>query len=236
MWREWEGKQQEALALWQANVDLAHEYLKDDPGREDIRDKDLPAAVANVARVKSGNLRRGAPKDMHFDFDWKRLGPRQLYVEGKMDLLGYARVSVILRDRNYDQVANRKDLSPDDRVAYKMANATLFQDNTVQVKDGKFHVPLRLNEDPADMGRPAETIFPLRSAEYELMVIFDPRQQSNEVQDRFGWNGEALYDSKYLVVDPTTPGHVFGQPRPHKLLVKTMIIRKEDILGPAPAK
>jgi tetratricopeptide (TPR) repeat protein len=231
-WLEWQGKQQEPLALWQANVDLAHEYLKTEPGREDVRDKDLPTAMANVERLKSGILKRGAPKDMAFDFTWKRVAPRRIEVEGKMDLVGYARVVVILRDRNYDQLANRQDLSGNDRVAYKMANATLFQDNTVQVRDGKFHVTLRLNEDPADMGRPAETIFPLKSEEYELTVIFDPRQQSNEVQDRFGWNGEALADSHYLVVDPAHSGRVFGQPRPRRLLQKTVFIRKEDILGP----
>jgi hypothetical protein len=98
------------------------------------------------------------------------------------------------------------------------------------VKNGKFSYDLRLNDDPADMGRPADRIFPLKSDEYELAVIFDPRMQSNETQDRFGWNGEGLNDSRYLKVDPGRTGRVMGQPRPLRYLQKTVILRRSDIV------
>jgi len=229
-WLEWQGKGPEALAWWQKNVDLAHEYLKDEPGRRDIREIDLPQAEANVARVRSGNLKRGAPKNLHFDYTWKRISPRRLMIQGHMDMVGLARVTVLFLDANYEERAHHPHLSRDDQTTYKMANATLWQDNLVQVKDGKFHYELKLDEDPADMDRPAATIFPLKSDRYELSVIFDPRLQAADVQDRFGWNGEGLTDDHYLRIDPSRTGVVAGQHRPLRYLEKTVILKNGDIV------
>jgi tetratricopeptide (TPR) repeat protein len=229
-WLEWQGKGPEAMGWWQKNVDLARDYLKDEPGRSDIRNQDLPVAEANVARLRAGTVRRGGPKDLHFNYTWKRISPRRLLVQGHMDMVGLARVTVRLRDVDYEERAHNPKLSPGDRVAYKMANATLLEDHLVQVKDGKFRYELKLDEDPADMDRPAATIFPLKSDRYELSVTFNPRYQAADIQDRFGWNGEGLTDDHYVKVDPSRTGIVAGQRRPLRYLQKTVILSKSDIV------
>jgi len=224
-WLEWQGRKAEALDYWKKNVALADEYLKVEPGRTDIREQDLPAATASVARVESGDLHHGKPRDLHFDFTWKKTGPRRIRVTGTVDLITNARVTVILRDVDYDQRAARG-------LDYKMANATLWQDTMVHVGSGKFTVELKMDQDPADMGRTPEQVYPLKSDRYELTVIFNPRQQSNEVQDRTGWNGEGMTNSVAESVreDPNQAGTVLGQKRPLRTLQKSVIVQRSDIV------
>lgn len=223
-WAEWRGNAAEAERLWRANVDLAHEYLKDEQ-RPDIRDKDLPEAQYNAERVRAGKLRHGAPRDLHFDFTWKRVGPRHIVIDGTCDILSLGRVTVIFKDVDYEQRAAQG-------LRYKMDNGTFYLDHLVQVKDGKFHYELHLDRDPADMDRPASSIFPLKSDRYELSVIFNPRFQSNEVQDRTGWNGEGMTTGNpaYVREDASRAGRLLGQERPLRTLQKTVILGKEDIV------
>jgi len=229
-WLEWQGKQPEALAYWEKNVELARDFLKGEPGQKQIRDTDLPLAQANVERVRSGQLRRGGPKDLHFDYTWKRVSPRRILVEGHMDMVGLARITVILRDVDYDRRAHNPNLSRDSQLGYKMQNATLWLDNLVQVRDGKFRHEVKLDEDPADMDRPAASIFPLKSDQYELSVILNPRYQAADVQDRFGWNGEGLADDHYVKVDPGRSGVVAGHRRPLRYIEKTVILKRSQIV------
>jgi hypothetical protein len=224
-WLEWQGRQPEALAFWKRNIALAEAYLKNEPGRADIRDQDLPTAKQNVERVAAGDLHRGKPRDLHFDFTWKRIKPRVIRVQGTVDILANGRVTIYLKDRDYEQRAARG-------LDYKMANATLYLDNLVHVGEGKFQLDLKLDQDPAEMGRNATDVFPLKSDQYELGVIFNPRVQSHEVQDRLGWNGEGLTNhiKEYIREDPTRSGTILGQKRPLRYLQKTVILQRGDIV------
>ncbi len=222
-WAEWRGERDRALGLWQANVTLAKEFLRVDPGKRAVEENDLRDAEANVGRVQQGRLRRGAPRDVKFDFTWKRISPRRILVEGKIDMPYLGRVTVCLRDVDYDARARRG-------LDFKMRNATLWLDHMVHVKDGKFKHEIKLDRDPADMERDPWGIFPLRGEKYELFVFFNPRQQSHEIRDMFGWNGEGLADARYLKVDPTRPGRINGESRPLRYVEKRVVLDRKDIV------
>ena len=97
------------------------------------------------------------------------------------------------------------------------------------MRDGKFSYTFRLNRDPADMGRDFNTIYPLKSEEYEITVQFDPRLQALFIQDRYGWNGERLYATDGLKEDHTLFGIVEGRRVPRRYLEKRVILRREEI-------
>ena len=98
------------------------------------------------------------------------------------------------------------------------------------VKESHFKWDLNLNRDPADMGRDPKTIYPLTSDEYEVTVTFNPRTQAPFIQDVYGWSGEGVTDPKYLVTDPSRAGTVEGKSVPLRLIQKTIILKRSDVV------
>jgi hypothetical protein len=170
-----------------------------------------------------------------------KLAPRHLLIEGTINVLDLSRVHVIFRDKNWKELDGR---GPEDPVIsaadetkirsqitdeQRMRRLTLEWD-TPSVRGGKFKWDLKLNRDPADMGRDPRTIYPLASDDYEIVVTFDPRTQAPFIQDVYGWNGEGITDPHYLVIDPTRTGTIEGKKIPLRLIQKKIALKRSEVL------
>ena len=224
---ERDGDPAQALQLWQDNVQLAQEWLKDAPGHPDVS-KDLIVASNQVRRLQAGKVKPVPPADIQLHFTVRRTAPRKLRVEGKIGVLNLSRVHVRFKDKDYESRAKRG-------FDFRMGECTLEWDNT-SIKDGKFVTVIDLDKDPADMERPPSDIYPLKAPDYELSVTYNPRLQAMFIQDRYGWNGEGLTSSPdALREDPTKPGTIKGKQYPLRTVSKSVILKREDILAPGTA-
>jgi len=214
-----------AVQQWQANLDRANEqYSKNEKDFGAMQNRGVAMNNLKMTKWRIGDRRDNATDqaDTQLDFTVKKLGPRRLLVEGTINVLDLARVLVTIRDKNWRQWED-KDIDT------RLANETLEWDS-VQVKGGKFRREVKLNVDPADMGRAPEEIYPLKSDEYELSVQFNPRLQAVFIQDRYGWNGEGLTDKNYLKIDPERSGIIDGKRTPLRYVEKVVTLKKSDIM------
>jgi hypothetical protein len=213
----------EAIRFWQANVALAEERLKGAPGRTDIL-KDKNVADGQIDRLRAGKLRALPPTNPNIHFTVTRLAPRKILVEGTCDVLELSRMRIQLEDKDY---ASRSKIFDE-----KMDNCTLEWENP-SVRAGKFRHLFELDKDPADMDRPAETIYPLKAEQYDLTVTYNPRLMSAFIQDVYGWNGEGLTaEGSDLITDPTRAGILNGKRVPLRFVRRTITLKREDLLGP----
>jgi tetratricopeptide (TPR) repeat protein len=162
------------------------------------------------------------PLPAGLNFTVKKTAPRKLLIEGTINVLDLSRVNVTFRDRKWQQL----ELLGDDE---RMQKQTLEWDNP-SVKGSHFKWELNLNRDPADMERDPKSIYPLASDEYELVVTYNPRVQAPFIQDVYGWNGEGITDPQLLVIDDTKAGFVEGKRVPLRLIQKTIILKRSDVL------
>jgi hypothetical protein len=222
---EKDGKIDEAVKQWELNVERANEIFAKN-GRDFAAMQNRGVALNNLKMTKwrIGDRRDNATDqaDTQLEFTVKKVGPRQLSIEGAINVLDLSRVLVTIRDKNW------RDWEGKD-IDTRLANETLEWDS-VQVRGGKFKRILKLNVDPADMGRAPEEIYPLKSDEYELSVQFNPRTQAVFIQDRYGWNGEGLTDKHYLKIDPARAGVVEGKTVPLRYVEKVVTLKKSDIM------
>jgi tetratricopeptide (TPR) repeat protein len=211
---------------WEANLERAQQILKEKPNEFASR-SNHDVAFNNLKMTKWRiNDRRdlaSEPVDMRFDFTWTRVAPRKLLIEGKINALDYSRVRVEFMDKEYETLLAKNGID------WCMENLSREWES-VQVRGGKFRWTLDLNRDPADMERPPSEIYPLKSDEYTLTVEFNPRTQAVFIQDRYGWSGEGLTDSRYLIVDDSRMGVVDGKPRPLRLVRKTVTVKRDQVL------
>lgn len=213
----------EALRLWQANVALARDWLKESPGHPDVS-KDLTAANVQVERLQAGKLQPVEPSHITLKFTVTRTAPRKLVIEGNADVLNLSRVHVRFQDKGYTERIKGG-------FNFKMSNCTLEYDN-VSVRQGKFKWDLDLNKDPADMERPPSDIYPLKADEYELSVTYNPRAQAAFIQDRYGWSGEGLTSNpEFVREDDSRAGIINGKRYPLRTITRSLILKKEDVLG-----
>jgi hypothetical protein len=217
----------EALKMWQANLDLADDWLRRFPAHPDVS-KDRQVAVNNVERLRAGKLNPVEPAKLDLKFTVTRIAPRQLEVKGTLDVLNLSRVNIRFQDKNYDQ---RVKPGPEYNVDYKMANCSLEWEN-VSINKGQFKYVVNLNRDPADMGRKPEEIYPLKADEYELVLTYNPRLQAAFIQDRYGWHGEGLTaPADQLWVDESRAGVMNGRRFPLRLVRRTVVLKREDIVA-----
>ncbi|HTE21316.1 MAG TPA: hypothetical protein VK689_23370 [Armatimonadota bacterium] len=213
----------EAIRLWQANVQLQQDWLKQFPGHPDVT-KDLAVSMANVRRLQSGKLNPLEPADPELKFMVRRIAPRKLQVEGTASLLNYAKLHVRFRDKDYESRIQKG-------FDFKMNECTLEWDNAT-VNNGKFKTLIDLGRDPADMGREPEQIYPLKADQYEMTVTYNPRVQPAFIQDRYGWNGEGLTASPdALKIDPQKPGIIRGKSYPLRTVTQTVTLDRADVVG-----
>jgi hypothetical protein len=220
---EREKNQAEAARLWQGNVDLANEWLREFPGHVDVT-KDLKVAEANVDRIKAGKLNPQNPSDLKLKVMVKRIAPKRLEITGTVDVLNLSRVDVLFQDKDYDQRVKQG-------FDFKMSDCTLEFDR-VPVNKGQFKHVIDLDRDPADMDRQPTEIYPLKADHYELVVTFNPRLQAAFIQDRYGWNGEGITGSKdQLVVDNALAGTLNGKKYPLRTIRQTVPLTRDDVTG-----
>lgn len=212
----------EAKRLWEANVALADEWLKEFPGHQDVS-KDRQTAINNVERLAAGTLRPAVLTNLDFDFTVTRIAPRKLEIVGTLDVLNLSRVNLRFQDKNYAE--RSKDFD------FKMQNCTLEWDN-VPVNKGQFKWTLNLDRDPAEMERAPSEIYPLKADEYELTLTYNPRYQAAFIQDVYGWNGEGLTAKKeYLNEDASRAGVIDGKKIPLRTVSRTVVLKRDDIVG-----
>jgi len=58
---------------------------------------------------------------------------------------------------------------------------------------------------------------------YELILSINPRTMPDNIQDRYGWNGEGLTDKNYLYVDPTKNNL--------RMIRRVITFTKDDLTG-----
>ncbi len=212
-----------ALKHWSGNVQLANAWLKDEPGHTAMM-ADLQKANLEVSRLRGGKLRPVDPTNVAVDFKITRMAPKKLLVEGTINVLHLSRILVRIADKDYDKRVEKG-------FDFKMSNCTLEYD-AVSCQRGKFRREFDLNKDPADMGREATEVYPLKADEYEVSFTYNPRAQAVFIQDRYGWNGEGLTaPSGDLVEDTTRMGVIEGKRYPLRLVRKSIILKREDIVG-----
>lgn len=217
------GNAAEALKMWQANVDLEKEWLKEFPNHGAVTD-DLKNAEAQVERLKSGKLQPVAMTDLDFQFKVTRLAPRRIQVEGTCNALNLARVRVQFADQDYDARAAKG-------FDFKMDNCSLEWDN-VPVNKSHFKHVFELAKDPGEMGRDPSDVYPLKADKYDISVTFNPRLQAAFIQDIYGWDGEGMTAKpEYIKYDDRFPGKIYGKTYPLKLVTKTVTITRDQVTG-----
>lgn len=215
-----------ALAQWEANLKRAEAIRKEKP-KEFASQANHDVAFNNLKmtkwRINDRKDLASEPVNLRFDYTVTRVAARKLLIEGKINALDYSRVRVEFKDKDYEALLAKNGID------WCMANLTREWES-VQVRGGKFRWTLDLNKDPADMGRLPSEIYPVKSEEFELTVEFNPRTQAVFIQDRYGWSGEGLTDSRYLVTDDTRTGVIDGKPRPLRFVRKSVMLRKAQVL------
>lgn len=213
-----------ALDLWQRNLALADDWLRDSPGHPNVS-KDRGVALSQVQRLQSGRLFPVPEEKLDLKFRVTRIAPRKLEIEGKINVLNLSRVHVRFQDAGY---AERSAQGLD----YKMENCSLEWDN-IQVNKQAFKWLLNLDRDPADMGRHPSEIYPLKAAEYDLTLSYNPRWQAAFIQDRYGWSGEGLTAAvpSMLSEDDSQASVMDGRRFPLRIVGKTIRLKLADITG-----
>ncbi len=217
------GDRARALALWEANAAMQRDWLKRIPSDTAVQG-DLKTVEANIARVKSGKLKQIQPSDLTLSYTVTRTAPRFLVIEGTVKALNLSKIRVQIADKDYDKRAAQG-------IEWKMENCTMEWDNAT-VKGGRFRQELKLERDPADMGRDPASIYPLKAEELELSLTINPRLQPAFIQDVYGWNGELLTArNNQVVIDPRRPGKIDGKAVPLRMVVSTVILKSAELTG-----
>jgi tetratricopeptide (TPR) repeat protein len=201
---ETNGELDKCLEVWKERRDLskrqieqykkAHHSKSDSDPRSDeaLAEWEYDIASKNYDRVFTRRiLRRDLVNNqinVNLESTIKKKTPRDLILNGKIDLPDGTRVDVYLRDVDWKERA-KKDF------AWRLDNQTLFQDSAA-VYQGKFQMDIDLTD--------GEKFYPLKSNQYELVLEVNPRLEPAETQDKIGWNGEGFANQKYL--DTSVPG------------------------------
>jgi len=218
-------------------------------GRPAFLDWARDAAIRDYQqRVASNNPPHDAlkPIDCGFEVSWRRIRPRVIEIKGKVNLVPiseYKDLAVECFTRKYQKSttgdpARRKQWEDAAKVYWRFSDADykmkipdsfswkLDLSQTVQggaamegiyVSGGQFRYEIDLSN-PKD-----REYYPLKSDKYRLVIWMTPIYpgMTEDIQDRVGWRGEAIWDKNYL--DTTTrPGF--------KMLRKEFIIDRKDII------
>ncbi|HEY3413540.1 MAG TPA: hypothetical protein VGM51_10875 [Armatimonadota bacterium] len=241
-----QGKIDEARKTWTDNMAFAEREIAKAKAAKDEnsarlweQERDVCRLNLNLVIVRDVGRRDLAknPKHVSFDVQLRNQGKRVLGVHCRVnglppmrDNLGEvsnARLEFVVQDKDYDklQAAHTNDLTwgPKHLTRFRSIYNIVESDGQVLYQK-KPWVPLDMSKDTMlEPPRKPEELFPLESAQYEVIIRLDPRvrRQPETVQDILGWIGEGLAPGKDVV-----PGRGNG-----RMLERRIIIPREMILG-----
>ncbi|MCW3061729.1 MAG: hypothetical protein JWQ02_3550 [Capsulimonas sp.] len=179
------------------------------------------------------------PVDYKFDAQLVRVAPKVFEMRGKLNSIGAkkfvletgahewglidgTRIEIRFQDADYKTPEinnfslNSLSLNP---------NLTIMQDSA-SVRDGKFSRKIDMSKDPE--------MYSFTAPKYTVTMWFNPSNHSDtppQVQDRIGWRGEGMTDSRYLDTSGIVPGDTSGPQPGLRLLKKTFTLTHEDVMG-----
>lgn len=255
------GQIEDCIQQWRENVRHAEERVRQNPESTDLQ-QELAVARHNldVTLLRRDFFRKGAgqpgyffnwsanpprwmpsgdsqvhQQDVQFDYKVIRLAPRKLKIVGHMEgmdfrhrLRGhqyYVRIALWFRDADYEQrmKAHEHDFEwQKDNITFYRRFDYPFPSHE---KGNEFVIELDFSKDPEDWGRDPAKLFPLKGELFKLTVWLDPMLQGEFIQDFTGWKGEGLTDKRYVITDE----------RGVRLISKTVILKREDLLEPGQA-
>ncbi|BDI31822.1 hypothetical protein CCAX7_38730 [Capsulimonas corticalis] len=237
------GMTDQALAQWQYCLDAHNANMAAGFGGQFGE----ASSAQNVAKqIKELTLRRKwratmlqPPVDMHFDAQLVRVAPKVFEMRGKLDAIGAksfvletgahewgpidgTRIEIRLQDDGYQTPVinnfslNSLQLDP---------NLTIMQDSA-SVRNGAFKRKIDMSKDPE--------MYSFTAPKYTVTMWFNPSSHADtppNVQDRIGWRGEGMTDSRYLDTSGIVPGDTSGPQPGLRLLKKTFTLTRDDVLG-----
>jgi tetratricopeptide (TPR) repeat protein len=140
---------------------------------------------------ETGNYDTKPPFDTGFSCKVTVVSPRVLHFEGTWNVLPVGtRIRLILRDADYPGVRiaelnwdslSTVDLNPPGDLTY-------MQDE-LYVKNRRFNKDIDMSKDI--------TMYPCVKKDYIIEFYYNARNAPPHIQDKFGWNGEGMRDSKF---------------------------------------
>ena len=209
---EKQGRVDDAIKQWQECIKIGQEELARNPKDTgavthiQVSKRNLDSTL--IRKVERANL-GSRPTDMGFDANFKRLGPRQFLISGKINVPDGARVFLTLTDSDYKEPTLKNfswDVDTDATALWET------QIHGISINKGKFHKKYDLSKDIKQ--------YPFKKDKYTLTLWFDPRCAPISAQDITGWKGEGITDKQYL--DTSIPGV--------KMVKKVITLNRQDIL------
>ncbi len=205
------GQVDKAIEQWRKCYNMTNKALKKkfDESTYQIREVSKKNLDLTIWRQMDRAEKAKNPRDLNFDAEFKRLGPRKFRISGRINLPDGARVEVSLVDADYKEPSPKKfswEVDP---------NLTMMYDagiNGISVQDGRFDRVYDLSLDPKQ--------HPLAKDKYVLTVWFNPRNATQDIKDASGFSGECMTDKRYL--DTSTKGL--------RIVKKVIILDREDII------
>lgn len=209
------GYLQQAADEWAKLVQSAEAEYQKNPSYEtnnlrDTRRNNYEQLLMRIVRRYGENAETQPPIDLGFDAKVTVVRPRVILVEGTFNIptIG-CRVDVILRNKGFKMDYDPAKL---DTFSFEVDRDLTYMQDSLAVRDSKFRREIDMSKDPK--------MYPFTAKEYEVVVTFNPRYASPNIQDRIGWTGEGLTDKNYL--DTSEPGV--------RKVTKVLTLTREQIL------
>jgi hypothetical protein len=209
------GYLQQAVDEWAKLVESAEEEHRKSPSYEtnnlrDTRRNNYEQLLMRIVRRYGENAETQPPVDLGFDAKVTVVRPRVLLVEGTFNIptIG-CRVDVVLRNKGFKMDYDPAKL---DTFSFEVDRDLTYMQDSRSVRESKFRREIDMSKDPK--------MYPFTAKEYEVVVSFNPRYASPNIQDRIGWTGEGLTDKNYL--DTSEPGV--------RKVTKVITLTREQIL------
>jgi len=126
------------------------------------------------------------PVNLNFTFSIRVVEPKVIRVTGTWGIpTTGARVRMQLFDYDYElQWEPAQDLNFD-----RDAERTFMQDE-LYTKNGRFDRKIDMSRNP--------NMYPFTAEKYRVVFYYNPRSAPAHIQDKIGWDGEGMTDSRYL--------------------------------------
>ncbi len=129
------------------------------------------------------------PVDLKFTAKIEVVQPKVLRISGNWGIPSAgARIRCVIRDKDFDI-----PWEPAPSMDYELDKDKTFMMDLLYTQSGKFDRRIDLSRNP--------TMYPFRSDTVVVEFFFGPRNAPHHIQDKIGWNGEGMTDSRYYKFD-----------------------------------